>query len=799
MGRGGLALVMLVGVAGCDLRDRYVAASPSIWVTTSPARGYEAVGTVGPAPTEAWVRAVNSFGASVASEDASVTLDGVATPVTFDNVGYASLQFDTPGRVAIGGVDVPQEVVTHAGSFVPEGLLRVAAAPIDVENLAGRVTDGSVGVSGSEVWWSDDSGHRAHRVLDAGAAIQGLKVVQADVDDLLDVVVWTSDTVFLLRARTGGGMAWGGGVQCPGYSVGGVGVGDLSGDNIPDLAVAWSRAGSGLVETWHGDGVFGFMKTEPRELVSEPVSLLVADSTGEGQPQITLLFSDGTWERYIEGAPGRLMPIGPAAPVSLSPRPGWILEEALDMDGDGLDEIPSSTPYNPLTANRSMLIFNLGNDALSALPIEDEPSPWYGVGDGDDNLIDDVWFHRSSGGVQAVFYEATPFGPSYPRRTVLDATPGPGPIDIDDIDGDGQNDIWIAAPNVWWGIRGRPIPFDPDRFWEPEEPSDTFVREDLVGTFRFIELDGNPSTIDFVAGHREGSQLDLSVLQFEAEDERAERLGRADLAGSELLDLEVCGNTAYALTDTALHAVSLPSTGFPIVTAQINVSDPRDVECGSGPGGAAATLAAGGELISFSATLSEVNRSASDAYGVAYGNLDGSGVQVHACLTEGCTMEAWTLASGETGLLILDPSSARWVNAAGTATEIPGFGDTLRLRDLDGDGVLEALGHDGATGVVSIFRQVAGAVAPAHLWQSATPWIGGIDVHDTDMDGDLDIWGFDDEGTLRYSHEDRDVTDSATGGTGSTGDTGSGTTGGTTPGATGHTGDTAGTGTGSGT
>jgi len=788
----GVGLVMMATVAGCDLRERYVATSPALWVPSGPATGLEAVGSVGPAPNTAWVRAVNNFGAAVASDPGSVTLGGVATPVAFDGVGYSTLAFDVPGVVSIGGVATPVQVYTHGQDYVPPGMVPAALAPVGVDGLAARVTAGSVGVVGSEVWWSDDAGHRAHRVLDTGAAILGLKVVQADVDDLLDVLVWTSDTVFVLRARNGGGMAWGGALQAPGYTVGGVGIGDLSSDNIPDIAVAWARAGTGLVEVWHGDGVFGFSKTEARELKFEPASLLVADSTGEGQPQVTLLFSDGTWERYIEGAPGRLMPIGPATPQSIAPRPGWVLEKALDLDGDGLDEIPASTSYNPLTAQRSMLIYDLGEGLLSALPIEDEPSPWYGVGDGDGDLIEDVWLHRTDGTVQVLHYEATAFGPSYPRKVVLRGTPGLGPIDLDDIDGDGHNDLWIAAPHVWWATRGRGIVFDPERFWEPQRPEDTFVREDLAGGFRFAEFDGDTASLEIAAVTKEGSQLELSVLRYMRDDVRADRSGRTDLAGSTIVDVEVCGQTVYALTDNALHAVAVAADLRPSVTAQVTLADPRDVVCGAGPGGAAVTVAANGEIISYSASLAELDRTASAAYGVAYGNLDGTGVQVHACVTEGCALTPWTLSGGTAGLLVLDPTSATWVDAAGTATAVPGFADSVRLHDLDGDGVLEAVGHDEATGIVSIFREVGGAVAPAHLWQSASPSPGGIGLDDADLDGDVDVWGIDAEGNLRYGHELRDEPDPT--GSEDTGDTGPATGSGDT-GSAGSTGDTSGGGT----
>jgi hypothetical protein len=388
-----------------------------------------------------------------------------------------------------------------------------------------------------------------------------------------------------------------------------------------------------------------------------------------------------------------------------------------------------------------------------------------------------------------VHYESTDFGPTYPRKVVTSATPGLGPIDVDDIDGDGQNDLWIAAPHVWWGTRGRGIPFDPERFWEPAEPEDTFVRDEVDGTFRFAELDGNPASLEIVAGHREGSRLGLDVYRYGRDDLRAERIGRADLSGEILVDLELCGNTAYALTDNALHAVSISDPTSLSVSNQVSLSDPRDVVCGAGPGGAAATVAANDEIVSFSAGLAELNRTASPAYGVTYANLDGTGVQVQACVTDGCALTAWTLTDGTTGLLVVDPTSATWVDAAGVATPIPGLADSIRLADLDGDGVVEAVGHDEATGIVSIFREVGGVVAPAHLWQSASPWPGGIGLDDADLDGDVDLWGIDADGDLRYSHEVREAPDTTSGSTGTTEDTGR-------SGDTGDTGDT-GAGTGS--
>ncbi len=439
-----------------------------------------------------------------------------------------------------------------------------------------------------------------------------------------------------------------------------------------------------------------------------------------------------------------------------------------------------------------MLIYDLGDGMMSALPIEDDPSPWYSVGDGDGDLIEDVWLHRSDGNVQVVHYEGSPLvGASYPRTVVYRGTPGGGPIDIQDIDGDGHNDLWIATPTLWWGTRGRGIPYDAERFWEPEGPYDTFVREGLNGPFRFAELDGSAATLEIVASTKDGSEIDLSLMQFSYDDERAYRATRTVLSGNELVDLAVCGTTAWALTNNALHTVSLADISHITVTGQVSVTDPRDVVCGSGPGGAAATVAANGEIISYNGSLSELNRTTAEAYGIAYGNLDGNGVQVQACVTEGCAVVPWTLDSGTTGLLVVDPDSALWVDAAGTASPLSGFGDSVQLFDVDGDGIVEAVSHDRTTGVVGIFRQVGGRIAPAHLWQSASPWSSGIGLHDGDLDGDIDLWGYDVAGALRYTHEERDVTTPPATGTDDTGDTG-------VPTSTSETGETGDTGTGTG-
>lgn len=737
---GLLALLAL----GCDARERTPGVSPATPLAELPSVGLEVVSSTGPAPLTGWVRSVNQYGASVGATAASVTVGGVASITSFDGVGYGGITIEVPGAVEVTAGSSAGTMHALPSDWAPPGVGPAAVAPTDSDRVA-TVTRGSLSIDGGEVWWVDAEGQRPHRVLSLQEPILGMRVGQIDVDGFDDAVVWTGSTVFLLRGRNGGGMSWGGGFAAPGYTVGGADVGDLSGDNLPDVAIAWvGGEEGGVFDVWMGDGLFGFTSAEPRLVDGIPTSLAVADNTGEGRPQATVLLSNGTWRRFIEGAPGRYLPIGPDTSANVFLPQGATLGERIDLDGDGAAEIPVIGPRVEGQVRQAYL-FDIEQGML-VLPFVNEEAAWVAVGDGDGDLVDDIWFHQEqSRRLQVLTNEGRGATSSFPRYNILSDLVSHAPIAIDDIDGDGVNDIWLGDPLVHTWMLGRVFPGDPTRFWEYLEPDEVFLRESLVPPALDVVFDSDPATEEILAFHVEAGRLQLLMLEDRGTD-RAERIGFAYLDDHGLpKKMAVCGRRAFVLLDSAVASVDLANRTLPVVTATLPLSAPRDVACGTGPSSATAVVLDGETVISLNNSLGELARSTlTGAQGLTFGD-GGSGPEIKVCTQPGCQIVPWTLSDGSPVYVTADPTGVWLARADGSFTSLGGRADWLRVVDLDGDGVPELLGHDATARLVSVWYDLGGVVSPPRVWHQPIPWEGGIVVLDGDRDGVLDIAGVDTE------------------------------------------------------
>jgi hypothetical protein len=793
MARGAVkgGLLALVVIAGCDARERTPSVTPAQPLAVAGPVGAVPVQAAGQAPLSVWVRAVNQYGAAVPSEARPVTVGGVSSSVSFDGVGYGAVTVESPGVADVAAGSTVVSAQAWSTDYEPPGLGPAAVAPLlDVEE-AWEITTGSLAVDGYDVWWVDPEGMRPHKVLSMDEPIVGLRVGQVDVDGLDDAVVWTGNTVVLLRGRTGGGMSWGGGFTAPGYTVGGADLGDLSGDNLPDLAIGWAGGeDGGVFDVWNGDGLFGFTASEPRTLGGIPTGVAVADNTGEGRPQATVLMADGTWRRYIEGAPGRYMPIGPDTPTNVILPPGSMMGPPIDLDGDGAAEIHVLGPRTP-GQPRQVHLFDIDQGIL-ILSFTDEDAAYVAAGDGDGDLVDDLWLHQEAGRVQALSTDGRGATATYPRVNLLSDIVSHGPIGVDDIDGDGTNDLWIAGDRVWGWTRGRVFRGDETRFWEPQEPAEQFLREALTPPVRTVTLDTDPVTNELLALHDEAGRWQLLVLE-DVGGDRSERVGYTWLDdGGAPLDLITCDRRAYVLMSSAVLSVDLSDRTFPIVSATLPLSQPRDLTCGAGPAGSSVAVLDGETVLFLTPTLAEISRTTSaGAFGLTFGDV-GQGPEVKVCGSEGCRIAAWQLGDGITRYIVAEAGVLRAVSPDGSFVDLGGRADSFGFADLDGDGSRDLITHDSASGVIGLYRDLGTTISVPQLWVNPIPWEGLV-VLDGDRDGVLDFAGIDLEtGSLRYLTVDSsDTTTASPTYGGDTGDTGLPLTDPTpTTGSTGSTGDT---------
>ncbi len=776
-----LSVILAAGSAACDARERVPSVTPAQVLSDAAAVQVEAVPSTGPVPLVGWVRAVNQYGAAVASNPQSVSVGDVPSLVSFDGVGYGGVTIDSVGVTEVSAGSSLVQMNGLASWYEPPGLVPSAAAPLaGVEEVVG-VTTGALAIDGNDVWWVDHEGLRPHKVLSLSEPVLGLRAGEVDVDGFDDAIAWTSKTVFLLRGRNGGGMSWGGGFTAPGYTVGGADIGDLSGDNLPDVAIAWAGGDDGGVfDVWNGDGLFGFIAAEPRLLGGIPIDVAVGDNTAEGRQQGTVLLANGTWRRFIEGAPSRYMPIGPDTPLNVLLPPGASMGPAIDLDGDGADEIHVVGPRTPGQL-RQVHLFDI-DDGILILSFDNEQAAYVAAGDGDGDLIDDLWLLQETGQLQALSNQGRGATATYPRMNLLSDLQDLGPIAVDDIDEDGANDFFLASEGVWSWTRGRVFRGDETRFWEPRKPSESFLREALVPPARHVTLDGDPATEEFLAFHEDAGRLQFLVLE-DVGGDRSERVGYAFLDdGGSPRDLVVCDRRAYALLDSALVSIDLSDRTFPIVSATLPIAQPRGVTCGVGPAGAAVGVLDGETVLLLGPTLGELSRTtAAGAYGLTFGDV-GAGPEVKVCGSPGCAIAPWRLGDGVTRYIVAEDSGVRSVAPDGTFAVIGGRADTLTFADIDLDGVTELVTHDAASGVIGLYRDLGVAVSPPQLWHNPIAWEGGVLVFDGDRDGVPDFAGIDtDSGSLRFLVPDppEGSTSTPTTATGPTADTGVGTAAGT--------------------
>lgn len=779
-------------VAGCSGTDTPHLPSPATFIEAAEVEGLEILPSVGVAPHPAVVRAVNRFEAAVPSAPTdTLTVDGVPVTATFDGFGYAGILLETAGTRIIEGAGEPAEFHTVVTDWPGLTLQRAWFAPVDAVDLGAAITTGGVIVSGSDVWWAGE-GTVPHRVLSAEEPIVGIRTGNIDVDGVSDAIVWTTTTVYLLRGRSGGGLGWGGALTASGYQVGGADVGDLSADNLPDLAIAWiGPDGSGTLDIWEGDGLFAFSAAEPRDIPGRPISLVIGDNTGEGLNQVTVLHSEGDWSRFVWGAPRQYMPIGPITPVAkLVLPPDATLARSGDVNKDDGEEL-SIGSLRAEGIGRNFWFVDVKTDAVQCadgdadaqctttyLPLENEAGAWLAMGDGNGDYVTDIFLAHDTRVLYAVVWDPLKIDGEYTKVNVMDL-PAYGPIDTTDFDRDGELDLFLAGGPIWWRYLGQGSS-DIDVFWQPRSPGSTDVRETLDGPFGFVELDGNLDTQEIVGFTSDAGQTHFKVVQHTKGEGRAPLLSDFVIAnGAVPTDLAICDSDVYVAVDGDVLRIAMrdpeqPDLIRPQIAATVEGTATR-IDCGTGPSDTQlAVLDAGRITFRRKATLLDIGPGvdATGAVDVALGDL-GAGPEAKTCTTAGCSIVFWPYgAAGEAVFAKGDPASIVVVNATGAERTLDGWG-TVSVGDLDGDGNVDLLSlAEGLSSLVTVHRSTGQGIAPAELFHSLDGWTGALQVQDGDGDGWGDLWAIDAVRDLVHTVSPIPPVTVPSSETGSTGDTG---------------------------
>ncbi|MCA9488836.1 MAG: VCBS repeat-containing protein [Myxococcales bacterium] len=754
-------VVPLLVLAACTGTGRELLPSPAEVLDGGGPTGTEALSGVGVAPYRALVRATNRFGVSVETDDLSVMVDQTSVPTKFDGFGFGGVVLDQPGSYAItpvGGTGATVHVLQTDWPGYPFAPAWVA--PIDDADQLLAVTGGYVGRKGGELWYAGgDTG--PHRVLGTDDEILGVSAVQIDVDGVTDLVAWTAQDVFLLRGRAGGGFSWGTAFHAAGLTVAGADVADLSGDNLPDLAIAWTAGdGYGVLDIWEGDGLMAFTAAEPRSLSSRPTSLRIADATGDEIPQITVLLEDGSWERFVRGAELQYIPIGPFFPVSiLMPRDAGMIPFG-DLNRDGGDEIAIVTARTPGVGRTAWMIdlaidiyaCNNGDpQAVCTTAFTEIGMPtaaWLTNGDADGDLLDDLWVLNEDGALELYKHDSA-LGESLLGHSVIGDIPSPGPIASNDVDHDGVDDLTVAGSTVWrqW-IAGPPA--DPDAVWAPALPDRVFVREGVHPWYARGELDGDAGTMELATTATEDGVTVLKVLQYTPGMGRAPSIAQRDLGvgGAIPTDLALCGNQAFVAAGGQVLRVDLSDPTHPVIEATAGGGATR-LACGAGPSGSVVAVLGNGQVVLRNRDLVEVGSTpAAGATDVELLDLGGATREVRTCATEGCGIAALPLESGQIAVVVGDDDGLRLEAAAGQSPELDGGGRPL-VADVDNDGHADLVAIS-STGLLTLHRTTKNGIAHGELSNVPMAIRGTVLEVDGDQDGWRDLWAVNADGELVF-------------------------------------------------
>ncbi|MCB9686110.1 MAG: hypothetical protein H6735_13805 [Alphaproteobacteria bacterium] len=741
----------LLALAACTGTGRELLPSPAEELDGGGATGTEAIPGVGVAPYRALVRATNRFGASVETDDLSVMVDQTSVPTKFDGFGFGGVVLDQPGSYAItpvGGTSATVHVLQTDWPGYPFASAWVA--PVQDADQVLAVTGGYVARKGGELWWSGgDTG--PHRVLGTDDELLGAAAVQIDVDGVTDIVAWTAQDVFLLRGRGGGGFSWGKAFHAPGLTVAGADVRDLSGDNLPDLAIAWTAGdGFGVLDIWEGDGLMGFTAAEPRTLSSRPTSLQIADATGEETPQITVLLDDGTWERFVRGAELQYIPIGPFFPVSiLMPRDAALMPFG-DLNRDEGDDIAIATARTPGVSRTAWMIDLAIDDyacstgdpqavcTTSFIEIGLQTAAWLTDGDADADLLDDLWVLNEDGALELYKHDAD-LGETLLGHAVVGHLPDPGPITTSDVDNDSIDDLLVAGNTAWRQWIGRAT-FDSATVWTPWLPNPVFVREDVHPWYARGELDGDPTTMEFASTATENGTTVIKVLQYLPGLGRAPSISQRELGvgGAVPTDLALCGSQAFVAAGGQVIRVDLSDPTRPLVEATAGGGATR-LACGAGPSGSVVAVLGNGQVVLRNRDLAEVSSTpAAGATDVELLDLGGATREVRTCSTEGCGIAALPLEGGQVVVVVGDDTSMRLEAAGGQSPTLDGAGRPL-VADIDNDGHADLVGVT-SSGLLTLHRTTRNGIAHGELFSLPVPVRGTVMEVDGDQDGWRDLW-----------------------------------------------------------
>jgi hypothetical protein len=737
--------------AGCVAPTPKLGATPAAEVDHSAQTSYALYGGFGDAPVRAEILALNDVGAAVPAPDLEVDVDGTSVLAHFDASGYATVRYDDPGHHTLGAGDLAADVDVFDGLWPGLPLLEASIAPVAGAIDARPVSSGAVVRTANELWWAPRGGAPI-RVLSSPDPLLGLKTGDIDVDGTTDALTWTRTELYVLEGRPDGGMSWGTAFSAPGYTIAGAEIGDATGDNLSDIAIAWvgGEAG-GLLDVWEGDGQWHFAAAYPRVLVDVPSGVTIGDNDHSGENQISVATETGTFARYswLEHV---LLPIGPLLPAGTIGL-GTTVDNTGDATGNIGDELLFQLPSES-GGSESMTLFDLIGFEPSFVPIRWNWNPvgaHWAWSDPDRDGYSDLVAQEESRALGIYTYSS--LGSNFTQRLV-GTLQEQGPIALGDWNADGFDDLFLAGGSTWWVYDGTDqVKGNVDLPWGIREPDFERASARAAGTVATWSPPGQTPRFVTFEYPSDGTTRVRSVQWNGADAELPlEELSNLSISttGAKVVDSALCDTGMIALLDDGtLDLFALDRTdGTLTLAAKVSTPTALGVGCGKGPGLAHYVLANGTEVDALGDKLGVLlNVPTPGAEDAAFGDF-GGGAVAQGCVQPGCAITWVSAGVGKGAFLTVTPSGAIVTTEDGDHA-LPGSGDHVFAQDLDGDGIEEGISSS-ADGRLEIYRWTGQGLAGPLVYHHGELTEGLPTWADSDGDGIADLWVVNTLHELRY-------------------------------------------------
>ena len=783
--RFGIASISLLACSGDDSSSgdspfSAIEDSEAVDVRMGPAMGVEEVYVP--------IRGINAYGAAVPNISIELAVEGNAVNNNGLNVetgpwGIAEIRLwsATAQHIRLTAPTWDAESVPSGDAwllteqFDPSALSPAQALQGRPSHVVSRKDATLYSVEGDGdgrvFWQSHAPGAAAMQSAQLNSEVIGLIATDLDGDGYGDFAAWSTETVVLLRGSSLGPV-WGGGYTLDSGEIADVAIDHLDQDRNRDIAVAYINRTSGSdaaqgVQAFLNGGSWNFQEIPLLALGSTPLSLDIGNYLGSSEAELAILQENSIVRFRFEALGNRWLNSG----QDLKPEPGFgpgsQLGSSEDISGDSAEELfiieaPVDTgerrfAFYELPYERP-LIYDLGFESHEYLLAD-------ATGDGISDAI--ILQADADGRAELRALTADSAGEDPYRNRGFSTLSQVGTLGLYDQNNDGVADISVVNEAILH-YQGR-VP--EEGFWAVADPGIGGWDMNAVSPPMLIDANNDGLKKDLLVVRDTGGRTGLWSYTFSGGTNGNDLVfvkaptyernldGKDANNRASFLDWDLCDDGdsyIYMLVDDGggwLFVTKIQSNGSVPGRADVAVRADK-VTCGPFANGAAiAAVSYAGEVNYFNNALEPLETdSIAPMTDVVGADLDGTGIQLVACETEGCTLVAGDLDGDGIDELIKggpSPTLTAWGQTwdLGT-TGIPS------LSDVDDNGTLDVVITSPDSGHMEVHLVFGQSLAPAQAFHTRQPLGGSAAAGDVDADGFAEFFLLSSTGDLLFASQD---------------------------------------------